>query len=273
MGKGEQMNQGDKRKIEEVPNGTAQGPPSEVKDATGSGKPETATTTRQQDTATEVPTKTATDAPGQAPTDTAPTDTAQTATESLSTKGLSTAQKAGVETIAAGTDQLNSADTDKPEQLAAATNQQLLGYYINGLKQSSSSFRAALAVATAGVVFFIIAIAFLVLTEAPDISVVSAIGGAIVEVIAGLMFYLYGKTTDQLDAYRRSMEQTQRFLLANSIALSLTNMKEEQEKTVATLVNTISQWGRPSSRSRDNDNAPLNKAARRLSSQNKDAGT
>jgi hypothetical protein len=262
MGKGEQMNQGDERKIKEAPNGTPEDPANEVKDATGSDEPETATTNGQQDTATKVPTDTATDAPGLAPT----------ATEGLSTEGLSTAQKAGVETIAAGTDQLHSADANKPEQLAAATNQQLLGYYINGLKQSSSSFRAALAVATAGVVFFIIAIAFLVLTEAPDISIVSAIGGAIVEVIAGLMFYLYGKTTAQLDAYRTSMEQTQRFLLANSIALSLKDMEEEQQKTVATLVNTISQWGRPSSRSRDNDNTLSNEAARRLSSRNKDAG-
>jgi len=257
------MTQGDERKTEEVPNGTPEDPASEVKDATGSEKPETATK-GQQDTAAKEPTKAATDAPGLAPTDTPPT-----ATESLSTAGLSTAQKAGVETIAAGSDQLHNADVDKPEEMAAATNQQLLGYYINGLKQSSSSFRAALAVATAGVVFFILAIAFLVLTEAPDIGIVSAIGGAIVEVIAGLMFYLYSKTTAQLDAYRISMEQTQRFLLANSIALSLKDMKEEQLKTVATLVNTISQWGRPSSRSRDDDNTLSKEVTRQLSSRNK----
>jgi hypothetical protein len=249
MGKGEQMNQEEERKTEEVPNGPPEDPASEVKVATGSEKAEPATTAGQQDTATKAP----------------------TATESLSTAGLSTAQKAGVETIAAGSDQLQKADVDKPEQLTAATNQQLLGYYINGLKQSSSSFRAALVVATVGVAFFIGAIAFLVWTEAPDLSVVSVIGGAIVEVIAGLMFYLYSKTTAQLDAYRTSMEQTQRFLLANSIALSLTNMTGEQQKTVSTLVNTISQWGRPGSKSRDNDDA-LSEAARRLSSRNKDAG-
>jgi len=252
------MTQGDERKTEEVPNGTPEDPASEVKDAAGSEKPATATK-GQQDTAAKEPTKAATDAPG----------LAATATEGLSTAGLSTAQKAGVETIAAATDQLHNADVDKPEEMAAATNQQLLGYYINGLKQSSSSFRAALAVATAGVVFFIIAITFLVLTEAPDISIVSAIGGAIVEVIAGLMFYLYSKTTTQLDAYRISMEQTQRFLLANSIALSLKDMEEEQRKTVATLVNTISQWGRPSSRSRDDDNTLSKEVTRQLSSRNK----
>jgi hypothetical protein len=224
-GKGEQMTQGDDRQTEEDLNGT--------------DKPGTATTNGQQDTATKVPADTATGALGRG----------STATEGLSTAGLTPAEKGGVETIAAGTDQLHNAEVDKPEQMAAATNQQLLGYYINGLKQSRNSFRAALTVATVGVVFFILAIAFLVLREAPDIGVVSAIGGAIVEVIAGLMFYLYNKTTAQLDAYRRSMEQTQRFLLANSIALSLKGMEAEQRKTVATLVNTISQWGRPSSRS------------------------
>ena len=252
------MTQGDEQRTEEVPNGEREDPVSEAEHATGSGTSVTATTNGQQDAAPmAVPPKTSDDAPVQA---------------SIATpqaQGLSTAQKAGVATIVAGTARLHDADSDKPQELAAATNEQLLGYYINGLKQSSNSFRAALAVAIAGVVFFIVAVAFLLLTDAQDISIVSAIGGAIVEVIAGLAFYLYSKTTDQLDAYRRSMEQTQRFLLANSIALSLKDMEEPQQKTLATLVDTISQWGRPSSRSRDNDNTPSNEASRQQAARSK----
>jgi hypothetical protein len=251
------MAQGDEQKAEEVSNGAPKDPASEVEHAAGSGTSKTTTTNGQKDAATTVPTTTS--SPEAQP------GLAQTATGSLSTT-----QKAGVETIAAASDQLRNADTNKPEEMAAATNKQLLGYYINGLKQSSNSFWAALAAAIAGVVFFILAVAFLLFTEAQDISVVTAIAGAVVEVIAGLVFYLYGKTTDQLDGYRTGMERTQRFLLANSIALSI-NEPDSQQKTLATLVETISQWGQPASRNGDDKNKRSNGASRQRSSRDKDS--
>ena len=148
-------------------------------------------------------------------------------------ESLPSTQQAGVQNIAAGTTQL-------------------LGCYTDVLIQSNKSFELARNAALVGVVFFIAAVAFLLWTDSTEIGIVGAIGGAIVEVIAGLAFYLYGKATDQLQDNRRSMEQTQRFLLANSIANSSPG-DEPKQKAIATLVNTISQWGDSRSQRKDND--------------------
>jgi len=173
---------------------------------------------------------------------------------------LPTAQQAGVQNIAAGTTQLSASASDAPQQIGVATNTQLLGYYTDVLIQSNKSFQLARSAALVGVVFFIAAVVFLLWTNSLEIGIVSAIGGAIVEVIAGLAFYLYGKATDQLQDNRRSMEQTQRFLLANSIANSSLG-DDPKQKAIATLVNTISQWG--DSRSQREDNHKNDKASRR----------
>ena len=46
---------------------------------------------------------------------------------------------------------------------------------------------------------------------------ISSISGGIVEVIAGLNFWLFGRTATQLDLFHIRLEQTLRFLLANSV--------------------------------------------------------
>jgi hypothetical protein len=42
-----------------------------------------------------------------------------------------------------------------------------------------------------------------------------------VEVISGVNFYLYGKTTTQMAEFQSRLDMTQRFLLANSICENL----------------------------------------------------
>ena len=54
-----------------------------------------------------------------------------------------------------------------------------------------------------------------------DVAIISSISGGIVEVIAGLNFWLFGRTATQLDLFHVRLEQTQRFLLANSVCENL----------------------------------------------------
>jgi hypothetical protein len=76
-----------------------------------------------------------------------------------------------------------------------------------------------------------------------DIAVVSVISGAIVEVVSGVNFYLYNKTTHQLAGFQNRLDQTQRFLLANSICGSLDQVREQ---TVSELVRAIATYSQPS---------------------------
>ena len=69
-------------------------------------------------------------------------------------------------------------------------------------------------------------------------ALISTISGAIVEVIAGLNFWLYSRTSAQLDAFHLRLEKMQRFLLANSVSTSVQDV-QQKDKVVASLVATI----------------------------------
>jgi O-acetylhomoserine/O-acetylserine sulfhydrylase-like pyridoxal-dependent enzyme len=87
------------------------------------------------------------------------------------------------------------------------------------------------------------ALVFLLAAQASLIATISVIGGAMVEVIAGINFVLYGKTTTQLANFHERLDRTQRFLLANSICESLNG--EIKEKARAALVHTIATTAIP----------------------------
>jgi hypothetical protein len=115
---------------------------------------------------------------------------------------------------------LASAETKDVQQIAAAQLELLTGYYQVALTQSRRSFFWALIFAGAGLVFFIVAVVF-PLPNGLVVSIAPLIAGAVVEVISGIGFYLYGKTSSQLSAFHHSLDILQRYLLANSICESL----------------------------------------------------
>jgi uncharacterized membrane protein YgdD (TMEM256/DUF423 family) len=133
--------------------------------------------------------------------------------------------------------QLAEADPSDVQQIAASEIRLLINYYDAVLDQAKKSFRWALVAAGIGLVFFMGALAFLLAAQASLIATISVIGGAVVEVIAGINFVLYGRTTAQLSDFHQRLDRTQRFLLANSICASLNG--EIKDKTRAALVHTI----------------------------------
>ena len=122
--------------------------------------------------------------------------------------GQAIAQSAGVDTT-------NIAEV-AASQLAISN-----AYYENVLAQAKRSFNAAVATATLGSLFFLVAIVGSFLRTSSATSVVSTLSGAVVEVIAGLNFWLYSRTALQLDSFHLRLERMQRHLVANSISHSL----------------------------------------------------
>ena len=108
---------------------------------------------------------------------------------------------------------------------------------VNTPTPEQGSFKWALVAGSLGLAFFFAAVTFLLTQQDQSIATVSAIGGALVEVISGILFYLYGKTTTQLADFQQRLAQTQRFLLANAICESLEG--EEKQKARSSLVQTI----------------------------------
>ena len=88
-----------------------------------------------------------------------------------------------------------------------------------------------------GLAFFLMAIVFMIWQQSGELATITMIGGALIEFIAGVNFYLYGKTLTQLSLFQGRLEVTQRFLLANSLCESLG--EAWRDPTRARLINQL----------------------------------
>ena len=111
-------------------------------------------------------------------------------------------------------------------------------YYSTALSQSDRSFKWALIATGIGLILFVAAIVFLLLQSPSEVAIVSVIGGTIIEFIAGVNFYLYSKTSQQLSEFRAGLERTSHYLLANSVALNIgdTSAQADAMKNLVLLV-------------------------------------
>jgi len=131
---------------------------------------------------------------------------------------------------------LNNIDTADVKGTAVSQIELLSRFYDLALSQAQRSFRWALAAGMTGLIFFLLAIAFMLATN-KDVAITTLIGGTMIEFIAGINFYLYNKTLRQLTLFQGRLEITQRFLLANSLCESLG--EEYRDKTRADLIRRL----------------------------------
>jgi hypothetical protein len=125
-------------------------------------------------------------------------------------------------------------------QAVAAAHIRLLDVYHDiGLNQARYSFHCALGGAGVGLAFFILASLFALLSSKTAVALIPAIGGIVVEVLAGFVFFLYGRTILQLDAFYQRLETLQRHLVANSLCEALTD--EAKEKARTDLIRQVAQ--------------------------------
>jgi hypothetical protein len=137
---------------------------------------------------------------------------------------------------------LSQTDPSKVQEVAASQVELLTIYHNVVLDQARRSFRWALIAAMIGLGFFLAAVAFLLLQQPQNLATVSLISGALIEIISGINFYLYGKTSAQLAEFQTRLDQTQRFLLANSVCEGLEG--DYKQQTRAQLVGEIASASR-----------------------------
>ncbi len=128
---------------------------------------------------------------------------------------------------------IESLATAKPgdvQKIAASQITILDEYYRTALNQAQRSFRSAQILSGIGIGFFISAAGILLLQQSRDLALVTVIGGATVEVVAALAFWLYGRTTTQLAHFYERLEQSQRFLLANSFCETLDDNTKQRSR-------------------------------------------
>jgi hypothetical protein len=135
--------------------------------------------------------------------------------------------------------QIGRADPANVQQIAASQLQMSVAYYQIALDQSRLSFFWALVGSGPGLSLFIVAVAFALTTGVALAAVIPLLSGAIVEIVAGIVFYLYGKTTSQLSSLHSRLDVLQRYVLANSLCESLDG--EERNKARTALIQEISR--------------------------------
>ena len=138
---------------------------------------------------------------------------------SSTTEAFSVKQQAAIDKLA------NAADNDV-KKIAVTQLELLVQYYELSLSQSTRSFRLALWASGLGL-FFLLGIILFRSYLSADLTIAGTVGGAMSAFIGSVNFVLYSKALEQLNVFQNRLENTQRFLLANSLCESLNgNLKD-----------------------------------------------
>ncbi len=132
---------------------------------------------------------------------------------------------------------LSAAPKDDVTAIASSQIELLARFYDLSLSQAGRSFRWALIASMVGLAFFLLAIVFMIWQQSSELATITLLSGALIEFIAGVNFYLYGRTLAQLSLFQGRLEVTQRFLLANSLCESLG--ETWRDPTRARLINQL----------------------------------
>jgi hypothetical protein len=126
-------------------------------------------------------------------------------------------------------EEMEKIDPGNIQQIGVTQLEMSTNYYNGVLARARQSFIAAIIGAAIGVGIFAASVLISLHSKNLSAVTVSAIAGGIVEVIAGLNFWLFGKTASQLDSFHVRLDRTQTFLLANSVC---TNIKGDSQDAI-----------------------------------------
>lgn len=113
---------------------------------------------------------------------------------------------------------------------------ELREYYVISKQQARKSFSAALFICFFGIFIYVLGIITYIIFD-KNISIISVIGGTVVEVIAGLFFWLYREATKQLGIYHQRLGSTEKYLTVIQIIKEMP--KEEQAESFKGLTKAI----------------------------------
>jgi hypothetical protein len=139
-------------------------------------------------------------------------------------------------------DRISKAKPSDVQGIAGPELELLASYHDIIMDQSRRCFFWALIGAGIGLLFFMLTVLVASYSAELAYAVLPLLCGAIVSILAGLVFFLYGKLAAQLSSFHAGLETLQRYLLANSICESLND--EDRTKARVALIKEISRSDR-----------------------------
>jgi hypothetical protein len=151
-------------------------------------------------------------------------------------------------------DELENALSGNLAKTVSAHEKMILQYYQDVQQQATQSFRAAKMVAWVGFGVLIGTLVYVLVFDAlahlnmlhessvpKNLLTVGGIGvvsGVLIEFIAGVNFWLYGRASKQFGAFHICLERTHRYLIAYKICEEMTEKKDETlQKIVCIMAN------------------------------------
>ncbi|MDU6855069.1 MAG: TRADD-N-associated membrane domain-containing protein [Zhenhengia sp.] len=104
---------------------------------------------------------------------------------------------------------------------------ELKEYYVISKLQASKSFSSSLIICFLGIVIYCIGIGISVI-EGNGILIFSTIAGTIVELIAGLFFWLHKQSLEQLNLYHQRLGTTEKYLTAIQLISKMSPEKQDE---------------------------------------------
>lgn len=94
--------------------------------------------------------------------------------------------------------------------------------YFISRQQVRSAFSAAIFACCLGFIVFVSAIIYCSIQFSSTILICSTIAGTVIEIVAGLIFWIYGKSVEQLNSFHKTFHENQKLLssihLVNSVS-------------------------------------------------------
>jgi hypothetical protein len=130
---------------------------------------------------------------------------------------------------------------DRNMQKVGAANLNLNNLYCESIiKQANRSFWSALVAAVVGLIFFLGAAAFLLLSkqDSGQVAVLGSLGTAITACVSGTSFYLYRYTMGHFEAFHLCLARTEIVLLENSVCKQIEDVSK-RDAAYASVVENI----------------------------------
>jgi hypothetical protein len=143
---------------------------------------------------------------------------------------------------------LSKIDLKETQKVAAHLLKMSVDYYGDVRKQANRSFFSAIVAAAVGILFFVYVCQQVMTGNAHGVTI-GAIAGGLIQVISGINFYLYSKTTRQFGGFHICLERTNRYLLAYSYCENLSVSAQDacRQKLIEIMANapmlTLEQVG------------------------------
>ncbi len=110
-------------------------------------------------------------------------------------------------------------------------------YYVINKRHANRAFSASLVFCILGFILYASGLIHVILNEGSDITLIAIVSGTVVELVSGLFFWLYTRTTNQLALFHERLVSTEQFLAAIHLVEDIS--ESERDKAYINLIDKI----------------------------------